>query len=157
MSASGEEHSPPHGSEAELGDPGRASEDDRQSEERLENTRDVREASPVGSDRSTASTPAPPLTQAQAILPQAHAPPSQGDVIGQDPQQWRQHIRDTSKLIPIPLLTWDHDAHLGQVRPLKIPLVTYYVQKILSSGEPVRPVDVMTKLTSGVYPHLTMH
>ena len=91
------------------------------------------------------------------LLPQAHDVHvdellGQGDEVV-DPNDWRSYILDKDRTVNLMQLCWDHHASLGQVRPLRRPLVNYYVQRLLAQGEPVTPVKVMTKLLPGVSPH----
>ena len=59
------------------------------------------------------------------------------------------HILQNEKLVPLDRLCYDKSADYGHVRPLRDSVVKYYVQRLLTSGEPVRPVDIFVKLTSG--------
>ena len=67
-----------------------------------------------------------------------------------DNSEWRAHVLDSDRLVPIPALSWDHDARFGQVRPLRIELVRHYAQRLIAQGDPVRPVDTMLKMLPGV-------
>ena len=67
-----------------------------------------------------------------------------------DFSEWRCHVLHNERLVPLDLLCFDKGADHGQVRPLRPEIVKYYVQRLITMGEPVRPVDVMTKQTSGV-------
>ena len=69
-----------------------------------------------------------------------------------DTTEWRCHILQSEKLVPLDRLCYDKSADYGQVRPLRDSVVKYYVQRLLTSGEPVRPVDIFVKLTSGTLP-----
>ena len=68
-----------------------------------------------------------------------------------DLSEWRCHILHAERLIPLDQLCFDKSADHGQVRPLRMEIVKYYLQRLISTGEPVRPMEVMTKQTSGVY------
>ena len=68
-----------------------------------------------------------------------------------DPSEWRTHILEKKRQVPIPTLCWDHDAQYGQVRELHPSVVRYYVQRLLTGGEPVKPVETFVKIQPGVY------
>ena len=42
-------------------------------------------------------------------------------------------------------LLWDKHAQFGQNRPLQQHIIRYYVQRLLTQGEPVRPVEPLVK------------
>ena len=67
-----------------------------------------------------------------------------------DLQEWRLHIVAKDKVVKLSELCWDRNAELGQVRRLRMDVVKYYVQRLLAEGEPVKPVDVFTKMLPGV-------
>ena len=69
-----------------------------------------------------------------------------------DLQEWRLHIVAKDKVVKLTELCWDRNAELGQVRKLRMDVVKYYVQRLLAEGEPVKPVDVFTKMLPGVCP-----
>ena len=65
--------------------------------------------------------------------------------------EWRTFILDRSRTIPLPSLCWDYDAQFGQVRPVRSSVIKYYIQSLLSKGEPIKPVQVFVKMQPGVY------
>ena len=109
---------------------------------------DIREAAEAGAVEESATQSA-----LSAVFPDADDIPQGGvgfsdNVV--DLQEWRTHILHSEKMINMDSLCWDKNAELGQVRRLRADVVKYYVQRLMAEGEPVKPVDVFTKMLPSV-------
>ena len=102
---------------------------------------DDEQPSPSTSHRSTSADL--PAVMDIAVEPLANLPPV--DEVT-DEQQWRQYLQDNDKLVPYEKLVWDMKAEHGQVRSFRPVIVKHYVSRMISQGDPVRPVEVMTKM-----------
>ena len=106
--------------------------------------------------RQRSPTPPPPaapqLSQLQQQFPQGRdvPQPAAPSVNPSDPSEWRTYIQDRDRLVPIRSLAWDLDATMGQIRKLKGGVVKYYLQQLYTKGEPLKPVETLTKLLPGV-------
>ena len=75
-----------------------------------------------------------------------------GDELATDASEWRTFIESRDKILFLDSLVWDAKAQFGQNRKLKGSIVAYYVQRLLTGGDPVRPVNVLVKATPGMHP-----
>ena len=117
--------------------------------------------STVADGASEASEPnrnprAPPNNEAEEILPPAVHYDQPATMMpseqATDPSEWRTHILDRKRTIPFTSLRWDHRAEEGQIRPLRQSIVTYYIQRLITQGHPVSPVELLVKMQPGVFP-----
>ena len=67
-----------------------------------------------------------------------------------DPTDWRSYVIETDLTIPMTSLRWDHSAEKGQIRPLRESILNYYIQRLITQGEPVKPIKVFVKKQQGV-------
>ena len=71
-----------------------------------------------------------------------------------DPSDWRHHVLHHNQLVNISDLYWDHDARYGQVRQLRHNVIRYYIQRLLTQGEPIKPIQTFLKKEAGVSPSI---
>ena len=73
-----------------------------------------------------------------------------------DLTDWRSYVIDNDLTIPMTSLRWDHSAEKGQIRPLRESILNYYTQRLITQGEPVKPIKVFVKKQQGVYFFVTL-
>ena len=141
--------------------------DDDHSSDDTQSSVQISELSRQSSDEeseSSSDSETPPQPPQQAARRKKRAtdmfPDAQGDSDAapvaphaelNDVDEWKTYLDTRDKLVHIDDLCWDKEARFGQNRPLKGSLTTYYVQRLLSGGEPLRPVEPLVKLMPGVF------
>ena len=68
-----------------------------------------------------------------------------------DHNLYKKYVVVSRRAIPISSIVWDKTAAHGQLRPLSLATVNYYLQNLLTNGPPDLPFHYYCKMTESVF------
>ena len=103
--------------------------------------------------------PDEPRLRPDRVFPGMPGPPAETDKMATvvDHNLYKKYIVDSRRAIPISAIIWDKTAAHGQLRPLSLATVNYYLQNLLINGPPDLPFHCYCKMTESVLLPLSIY